>query len=130
MKTVSKGMLFIFLVFAMLFATALLTWLGFHNGWDVIVDGETINGFPAICYAFGGTLFGIIAAVLALMFVVLVLTGVSLFVVILLAGIFVGVVILLSPLTIPLLLIVGLFMLLKRRKTPGAPAQPAAQLEA
>lgn len=123
MKTISRGMLFVYFVLALILLTGILTWMGFHAGWDVIVDGEPVTGLLAVCYAFGGTLFGILAVVLALMFAGLVVTGVSLFVVLLLAGIFAGVVILLSPLTLPLLAIVGLYFLLRRRKQRPAVAQ-------
>jgi len=111
----------ILLILAALFTFAAVAMFSLHdsyNDWSVIVDGAPVHGFAGAGFAFGGAIIGLAAAVLAVVFVSLILTGVSIFVVIVLSVVFCVVVVALSPLLLPLLLVIGLVMLFKRKKTP------------
>jgi len=114
MKARSRTILFVCaaLILLALFALFLLQ----PAAWTVIVNGEHITGLPGAGYAFGGVFAGLSIALLVLVLVCLIMTGVSLFVFVILAVVFFALLVFLSPLLIPVLLITGLIMLINRKK--------------
>ena len=116
MKTRNRTILF---AGAALILLALMVWFLLHGAvhdWSVTVNGERVTGLPGLGYTLGGILLGLSAALLALVLVSLILSGVSLLVVALLAIVFLGVLMLLAPLLVPVLLLAGLFLLIKRNR--------------
>ena len=120
MKTVSSSILLALGTLIILAVLALFAMHGSADNLQVIVDGESITGVPAAGYAFGGAVVGLSIAFFALILVTLILAGVSIFVMLILAAVFIVVVAMLTPLLLPLLLVVGLVMLFKRKKADPA----------
>ena len=104
-----------------------LEWSGALHGATVTVDGETLDGALVAALAGGAAAVGVMAALFA---VVAVLASVAIAIPIALLAVaftvtvalFVG----LAPLFIPVLLVVGAYVLLSRRAKRRATAEPVA----
>ncbi len=112
MKTGNRSILVALGVVVILALFALFAMHGSPDNLHVIVDGETMAGVPAAGFAFGGVIVGLAIAFFALVVVSLILAGVSIFVMLILVAMFFA---LLAPLLLPLVLVVGLVMLFKRK---------------
>ena len=103
-----------------------LRWSGALHGATVTVDGETLDGALLAALAGGAAALGVIAALFA---VVAVLASVAIAIPIallalafaVLVALFVG----LAPLSVPVLLVVGAYVLLSRRAKRRPAAEPA-----
>ena len=129
-----KILLLIVIVFALLLGVAVLVafaghWAASLNDMRVTVDGETLDGAAIAAIVGGAAFFGILIACLVGFAVVVSVAFVVPLVLIAVAGaLVVAIVVGMAPIAIPVLLVVGAYVLLSRRSKRNGGASRATPL--